>query len=95
MQGSRETAPIVQKLKQQIKENDDIITAQKQEISDTCKAWDRVAAELTTLQAGHNSLRKEHITQKHELNTAKDNIDTLLDNNTKAQDMIKKLTSKV
>ncbi len=52
-------------------------------------------AELATLQAEHDSLRKEHIAQKHELNTAKDNIDALLDNNSKAQDMIKKLTSEV
>ncbi len=69
--------------------------AQKQEISDACKAQDKVAAELTTLQAKHDSLRKEHIAQKQELNTAMDNIDTLLDNNTKAQDMIKKLMSEV
>ncbi len=38
LQGSREMAPIIQKLKQQIREKDDIITAQKQEISDTCEA---------------------------------------------------------
>ncbi len=38
IQGSGEMAPIIQKLKQQIKEKDDIITAQKQEISDTCEA---------------------------------------------------------
>ena len=38
LQGSREMAPIIQKLKQQIKEKDDIITMQKQEISDICAA---------------------------------------------------------
>ncbi len=48
-QGSWETAPIIQKLKQQIKEKDDMITMQKQEISDTCAAWDKADAELTTL----------------------------------------------
>ncbi len=49
LQGSREMAPIIQKLKQQIKEKDDIITMQKQEISDICAARDKADAELTIL----------------------------------------------
>ncbi len=38
LQGSGETAPIIQKLKQHIKEKDDTISMQKQEISDICAA---------------------------------------------------------
>ncbi len=95
LQGSGEMALIVQKLKQQIKEKDDIITMQKQEISDKRVAQDKAEAELTTLQAEHDSLRKEHITQKQELNTARDNIDILLNDNTKAQVMIKVLMDTV
>ncbi len=38
IQGSGETTPIIQKLKQQIREKDDTITMQQQEINDTCAA---------------------------------------------------------
>ena len=38
LQGSGEMAPIIQKLKQQVKEKDNTISMQKQEISDICAA---------------------------------------------------------
>ena len=38
LQGSGEMAPIIQKLKQQVKEKDDTISMQKQEISHICAA---------------------------------------------------------
>ncbi len=38
IQGSGETTPIIQKLKQQIREKDDTIVIQQQEINDTCTA---------------------------------------------------------
>ncbi len=94
-QGSGETAPIIQKLKQQIKDKDNIIMAQNCEIIDACKTQDKACAELSALRAEHNRLRQEHVTQKYELNTARDNIDALMVNNTKAQDMIMKLTDEV
>ncbi len=95
IQGSGEMAPIVQKLKQQIREKDDTITVQKQEINDIREAQDKVTAELSTLRASYDNLRKKHVAQRHELNTAKDNIDTLLEDNTKAQATIKMLMNAV
>ena len=40
-------------------------------------------------------LRQEHITQKHELNMARDNINTLMNDNNKAQAMIQSLAETV
>ncbi len=57
LQGSRETAPIVQKLKLQIMEKDNTITVQRQEISDIHGTLDKATAELTTLRDKHNSLK--------------------------------------
>ena len=57
--------------------------------------WDRQCAELSALQAEYDKLRQEHVTQKHKLNIVRDNIDILMINNTKAQDMITKLTNEV
>ncbi len=94
-QGSGETAPIVQKLKQQIKDKDDIIMAQNHEITDACETQDKACAELAALWAEHDRLRQEHVTQKHKLNTARDNIDALMVNNTKVQNMIMKLMNEV
>ena len=85
LQGSREMAPIIQKLKQQVTERDNTISKQQQEINDVSTACNKVDAELTTLQAEYDKLRKEHIAQEHELNTARDTIDTLMDDN-KADD---------
>ncbi len=57
LQGSGETAPIVQKLKLQITKKDNTITTQQQEISDICSALDKATAELATLQDKHDSLK--------------------------------------
>ncbi len=95
LQGSREMALIVQKLKQQVKEKDDTISKQQQEINDISAAHNKADAELATLQAEYDKLRQEHIAQKHELNTAKDNIYALTDDNNKAQAMIKALVTTV
>ncbi len=40
-------------------------------------------------------MRQEHAAQKHELNTAKDNVDALMTDNNKAQAMIKALVTTV
>ncbi len=49
LQGSGETAPIVQKLKQQLKEKDDTISQQQQEINDISTACYQAEAELAAL----------------------------------------------
>ncbi len=84
LQGSGETAPIAQKLKQQVKEKDNTISEQQQEINDISTVHNKVDTELTTLRAEHEKLRQEHIAQKHKLNTAKDNVDALMDDNNKS-----------
>ncbi len=88
-------APIIQKLKQQIMEKDTTIAKQQQEISNIGAACHKMDAELATLWAEHDRLRKLHITQEYELNTAKDNIDDLIDENNKAQEQVGKLMSTV
>ena len=95
IQGSSETAPIIQKLKQQIREKDDTIAVQQQEINNTCAAQDKATAELTALQTEHNRLRKEHTAQKYELQTANDTIDMLKSQDTKVQSLIKMLSDEV
>ena len=42
-------APIIQKLKQQVKEKDNTISEQQQEINDISTACNKAEAELTTL----------------------------------------------
>ncbi len=93
LQGSGEMAPIVQKLKQQMKEKDNTISQQQWKINDISTACNQAEAELATLQAEHNKLRQEHTVLKHELNTAKDNVDALMIDNNKVQAMIKALVT--
>ena len=86
LQGSGEMAPIVQKLKQQLKEKDNTISQQQQEINDISTTCNQAKAELATLRVEHDKLRQEH-----ELNTAKDNVDILTVDNNKAKAVIEAL----
>ena len=95
LQGSGEMAPIVQKLKQQVKERDDTISMQQQEINNIGAAYNKADAELITLRAEYDKLRQEHVAQKHKLNMARDSIDALTNNNNKAQAMIQALAATV
>ncbi len=88
-------ALIIQKLKQQVKEKDNTISQQQQEINDISTACNKAEAELTTLQAEHDKLRQEHAAQRHELNTVKDNVDTLMTDNNKVQATIEALVTTV
>ncbi len=95
LQGSGEMAPIIQKLKQQIMERDNTIAKQQKEINDISTAHNKTDTELATLRAEYGKLKQQHIAQKHELNTARDNIDTLIDDNNKAQELIMTLMTMV